>query len=238
MSEAHEALRVRIEAALRERWPDARVSVRPPMEDRYGGHDAMVVATWGNVEVLASGEDEQTALGEVAEAVCLDVRERADYLEARRGALLDEIERLQRERDEARESALDRADDFDRLVIRVWRAATGDTHEGPASVEALVAAVVRLTNTIESVTGQICDMTTRHDSLRAIIEGRTVAPTDAEIVAHWRAGGMWIVEGVIVLRDIEAVRAHRDQASWAAVTWLPINRSRRPCAWPVVEVTP
>lgn len=96
MSEAHEALRVRIEAALRERWPDARVSVRPPMEDRYGGHDAMVVATWGNVEVLASGEDEQTALGEVAEAVCLDVRERADYLEARRGALLDEIERLSR----------------------------------------------------------------------------------------------------------------------------------------------
>lgn len=82
MSESHEALRVRIEVALRERWPDARVSVRPPMEDRYGGHDAMAVATWGNVEVLASGEDEQTALGEVADAVCLELREHADHLDA------------------------------------------------------------------------------------------------------------------------------------------------------------
>jgi len=82
VSESHEALRVRIEVALRERWPDARVSVRPPMEDRYGGHDAMAVATWGNVEVLASGEDEQTALGEVADAVCLELREHADHPDA------------------------------------------------------------------------------------------------------------------------------------------------------------
>lgn len=33
------------------------------------------------------------------------------------------------------------ADAFDRLVARVWRAATGDTHEGPASVDVLLAAV-------------------------------------------------------------------------------------------------
>lgn len=38
----------------------------------------------------------------------------------------------------------DAADAFDRLVARVWRAATGDTHEGPASVEVLLAAVERL----------------------------------------------------------------------------------------------
>ena len=73
---------------------------------------------------------------------------------------------------------------------------------------------------------------------REIIEGRTVPPTDAEIVAHWRAGGTWIVEGVIVLRVVEAVCARRDQASWAAVTWLPLDRSRRPCAWPVGGLVP
>lgn len=36
------------------------------------------------------------------------------------------------------------SDAFDRLVSRVWAAATGDTHEGPASEEALLAEVRRL----------------------------------------------------------------------------------------------
>lgn len=36
------------------------------------------------------------------------------------------------------------ADDFDRLVARAWEAATGETHEGPASTDALLDAVRRL----------------------------------------------------------------------------------------------
>jgi hypothetical protein len=101
------------------------------MEDRYGGHDAMAVATWGNVEVLASGEDEQTALGEVAGAVCLELREHADHLEARRGALLDEIERLKRENATLRAAY---AQDLDGLRAELRRATwtrdvIGEHHE-------------------------------------------------------------------------------------------------------------
>lgn len=67
--------------------------------------------------------------------------------------------------------------------------------------------------------------------LEAILAGRTTPPTDAEIAEHWRAGGTWVVEGVIVLRSAEAARSHRDQTSWAAVPWVPM-RDGRPCAWP------
>jgi hypothetical protein len=95
--------------------------------------------------------------------------------------------------------------------------------------------IERRTAELSTATGEIARLRAALAEAHAIIEGRTVAPTDAEIVAHWRAGGTWIVEGVIVLRVVEAVCAHRDQASWAAVTWLPLDRSRRPCAWPVVE---
>lgn len=38
-------------------------------------------------------------------------------------------------------AAIEAAAALDRLVARVWRAATGDTHEGPASVDVLLAAV-------------------------------------------------------------------------------------------------
>ena len=75
---------------------------------------------------------------------------------------------------------------------------------------------------------------TRAERAEAIIEGRTAPPTDAEIEAHWRAGGTWVVEGVIVLRSADAARSHRDQTSWAAVPWVPM-RDGRPCAWPVAS---
>jgi hypothetical protein len=69
--------------------------------------------------------------------------------------------------------------------------------------------------------------------LREIIEGRTTPPTDEEIEAHWRAGGVWVAEGVVVLRSVAAAQAYRNQTSWAAVSWLPL-RDGRPCAWPTV----
>mgnify|MGYP003441370870 CR=1 FL=1 len=56
----------------------------------------------------------------------------------------EEVERLRVafRREEDRADA--RAQDLDDLVARVWRAATGDTHEGPASVDALAEAVAGL----------------------------------------------------------------------------------------------
>ncbi len=47
------------------------------------------------------------------------------------------------------------AADFDRLVARVWRAATGDAHEGPASVEVLLAAVEGLRANNDRLTRRI-----------------------------------------------------------------------------------
>lgn len=59
--------------------------------------------------------------------------------------LLAENERLTDERDAARDTRNRgreiAAQAFDDLVVRVWCAATGDTHEGPASVETLLSAV-------------------------------------------------------------------------------------------------
>jgi len=104
-------------------------------------------------------------------------------------------------------------------------------------VEARDESAERLTADLSTAHGEIARLRAALTEAHTIIEGRTVAPTDAEIAAHWRAGGTWIVEGVIVLRVVEVVCAHRDQSSWAAVTWLPLDRSRRPCAWPVVEVS-
>ena len=45
---------------------------------------------------------------------------------------------------DARAARDDAADAYDWLVRRVWEAATGDTHEGPASVEVLLEAVAGL----------------------------------------------------------------------------------------------
>jgi len=130
------------------------------------------------------------------------------------------IERLREARDA-------RADDFDVLVRRVWEAATGDTHEGPASVDVLLDAVAALR--------------AERDALRAIIDGRTVPPTAEEIEAHHAAGGAWLV----TLPAVRQVRVRPETrctdtpsevsrlwwsegARWVAIT------DGRPCAWPVV----
>lgn len=51
------------------------------------------------------------------------------------------------------------------------------------------------------------------DALRAIVDGRTAAPTDAERAVH---AGEWLVR----YRDSRACR------------WWPLDSTGRPCAWP------
>ena len=78
--------------------------------------------------------------------------------------------------------------------------------------------------------------------MAAIVEGRTVAPTDDEINAHHAAGGEWIgflsdgppwQRGAIIADftySEEHIRtAHR------CVRWWPLDATGRPCGWPVVE---
>lgn len=86
--------------------------------------------------------------------------------------------------------------------------------------------------------------------LRTILEGRTTPPTDAEIEAHWRAGGHWLTvqqrrpelagdtPRPHVLTDPEDVRVYARHVGterlWPVVRWIALDRDGRPCARPVV----
>lgn len=75
-------------------------------------------------------------------------------------------------------------------------------------------------------------------NLRAIVEGRTAAPTDAEIKAHWSAGGMFRYRtegggtGTVHSRYdlLLALRAIGDDPA----RWWAFDATGRPCAWPTV----
>jgi hypothetical protein len=77
-------------------------------------------------------------------------------------------------------------------------------------------------------------------ALRAIVEGRTTAPTVAEIAAN---PGPWLVQYVDGGYDVLDDRSARALArlefghSVRPVRWWPLDADGRPCAWPVVEVS-
>ena len=79
-------------------------------------------------------------------------------------------------------------------------------------------------------------------ALRAIIEGRTVPPTDAEVYAHGGPGrsGWWLVSSPddMSLELIEQPKERDWCIEWGATQWLPIGLDGRPCAWPVVPEAP
>lgn len=80
------------------------------------------------------------------------------------------------------------------------------------------------------------------ERLRAIIEGRTTPPTDAEIAALIAAGGSWrVVEtircgGVVLhVEEIDDARRVRDLAPRECrQRWWALDAQHCPCAWPVV----
>lgn len=87
--------------------------------------------------------------------------------------------------------------------------------------------------------------------LRAIIEGRTTPPTEAEIAAHEAAGGRWrsVVPGEWILStddgDAEDARktigvqsANAAIVATCGVTWWAHDADHRPCAWPVAPEAP
>lgn len=90
----------------------------------YSGADARALVA----AALAAGMD--TSHGAALVAAAPDIAEslaRHERIAAMRLARIEEL-----------------ADAYDRLVRKVWEAATGDTHEGPASTSALLDAVRRL----------------------------------------------------------------------------------------------
>ena len=154
--------------------------------------------------------------------------------------LLDRVERAERERDDLAATLETRTAEHALAMARVreleaerdaWRRTAESGSVSLADLKVIgegAALVARRTR------AEVMRLRAMIASNSAIITGRTTPPTDAEIEAHWRAGGTWVVEGVIVLRSAEAARSHRDQTSWAAVPWVPM-RDGRPCAWPEVS---
>ena len=73
--------------------------------------------------------------------------------------------------------------------------------------------------------------------LRAIVEGRETAPTDAELTTHHDEGGQWLVIRAASPRSIvDTLRSVTDVRAWARsgtpLRWLPLDASGRPCPWP------
>lgn len=82
------------------------------------------------------------------------------------------------------------------------------------------------------------------DAARAIIEGRTVAPTDAEARAHDGADGWWLLRLKYPTGMTIPATTRRPDATipngGRIIAWTPLDTEGRPCAWPVVaaKVTP
>jgi hypothetical protein len=101
---------------------------------------------------------------------------------------------------------------------------------------------------VDTTTQAVAALHEKIDELRAIIEGRTTPPTDAEIEAHCASGGLWrsIVPGEFILStgDGDAEDARRTSAVQRAnalivnargVRWWATTYDGRPCAWPVMS---
>ncbi len=74
--------------------------------------------------------------------------------------------------------------------------------------------------------------------LRAIVEGSAAAPTDATVIAHCVAGGMWSALFVdIALPAVLTTSSQATARAWRKVDvpptrWWALDAYGRPCAWP------
>ena len=133
--------------------------------------------------------------------------------------------------------------------------------EGPRVCDVLRCEVLHQAEVIErrtaelsTTTGEIARLRAALVEAREIIEGRTVAPTDEEIIAHHAALGWWTFGGLPVAlffrdgvfhlidddpADVMSGDAARgwiaDRSAWPNSTWRAHDNSGRPCAWPAAE---
>jgi hypothetical protein len=92
---------------------------------------------------------------------------------------------------------------------------------------------------IAEVTRELREARAEVERLRAIVEGRTTPPTDAEIAAHSKSSGWWLVSSLddMSLELIEQAQERDWCIEWGAERWLPLDHNGRPCAWPVPATT-
>ena len=75
-------------------------------------------------------------------------------------------------------------------------------------------------------------------ALHAIIEGRTVPPTDDELAAHDATGALWMIarrDGQIVVTAMSWPSSRDWHVAKGAVRWWALTSDGRPRAWPEVS---
>ncbi len=84
---------------------------------------------------------------------------------------------------------------------------------------------------------QLAAVTAERDALRAIVEGRTMPPTPAEIVAHEATGGYFLFrdhDETGRVYDADCLQALLDDAHRHLTRWWAHDANDAPCAWPTV----
>ena len=144
--------------------------------------------------------------------------------------------------------AIDRlrtARDGRHALAHVWPA---DLRDALSALDAAEAECARLTTELDAarraatfaemerdtLRGLTDAMRADNVRLRAIVEGRTVAPSDAEITAHHDAGGSgWLVSSDRDVIPYTLCRSEaRDGGASPGARWWALDASGRPCPWP------
>ena len=108
------------------------------------------------------------------------------------------------------------------------------THDGAPSARANDRLLAAAPDLAATVIAQAADI----ERLRSIIDGRTTAPSDAEITAHGTAAGRWRWASPDQHGEFPSTARWRASVAVVArvpgVRWWATDSDKRPCAWPVV----
>lgn len=89
----------------------------------------------------------------------------------------------------------------------------------------------------DDLRAQLAAVAAERDALRAIVEGRTMPPTPAEIVAHEATGGYFLFrdhDETGRVYDADCLQALLDDAHRHLTRWWAHDANDAPCAWPTV----
>ena len=125
-------------------------------------------------------------------------------------------------------------------VLRAVRAVECATPEALRDGAARAAEAAEATASRDRAWRYVREARTELDALRAIIEGRTTPPTEAECEAHAAAGGGWVLCNPAAPLDTRVVclsaATARVRADFCRRTvtrrWWALDATGRPCGWP------
>ena len=119
-----------------------------------------------------------------------------------------------------------------------WAMMTGGD-ENSTEVERLRLAILTMGARERETAAERDALRTMLAEAREIIEGRTAAPTDAEIAAHRASGGAWLCaplapSGAACDPWVEDDRTIHKRRNTSA-RWWALDGNRCPCAWPTMR---